>query len=58
MKVVRIKEAAKYLNISVSMLYLLLKRGKLPYVKIGKSTRFVVDDLDRWLRKNTLNKMR
>jgi hypothetical protein len=42
----RPKEAATALGISVAYLYLLMKRGKIRYRKIGAATIFLPADLD------------
>lgn len=43
------KEAAAHLNISLSMLYKLMKQGKIEYVKIGRATRFPQSYLEDWV---------
>lgn len=43
------KEAAKFLAISEKTLWNLRKRGEIPYLKIGRSVRYPVDDLRRWI---------
>lgn len=43
------KEAAAYLNISVSMLYKLMKQGRIECIKIGSSTRFPQSYLEDWV---------
>ena len=45
----RPKEAAAALGISVSYLYLLMKRGKIRYRKVGAATLFLPADLDTFL---------
>jgi len=42
-------EAAEYLNLSVRTIYRLVKNGKLPGHKVGRSWRFKKDVLDKWL---------
>ena len=42
-------EAAEYLNLSVRTIYRLVKNGKLPGHKVGRSWRFKKDVLDTWL---------
>ncbi|SMO61070.1 transcriptional regulator, AlpA family [Balnearium lithotrophicum] len=46
-KLLTVKEACEYLSISKATLYKLIKEGKIKPVKIGKSTRFDRQDLDR-----------
>lgn len=46
------EEAAKYLGISVSNIYSLAQRGRIPVSKIGKVWRFDSEELDVWVRAN------
>lgn len=51
-----IKEAAEYLKISQSSLYLMAQSKSFPSVKIGGSWRIVKKDLDVWLAKQLEDK--
>ena len=53
------KEAAKYLNVSLSFLRLRRSKGTPPgcrpgirYAKLGKAVRYRLEDLDAWLQDN------
>jgi excisionase family DNA binding protein len=35
----RVREAATFLSLSVASVYALMERGELPYIKIGRSRR-------------------
>lgn len=48
------KEAAVYLNISVSMLYKLMKQGRIEFIKIGSATRFPQTYLEDWVEEQKL----
>lgn len=43
------KDVCKLLGCSLSKVNLLIKHNKIPYLKIEKNVRFVVDDLNKWL---------
>lgn len=43
------EEAAKSLSISPRSLWGLMKSGEIPSVKIGRSVRYPVADLERWI---------
>jgi excisionase family DNA binding protein len=49
---VRIREAAELLSISERHLRRMAERGEIPRIGKGKLTRFSVDDLREWQRKN------
>jgi excisionase family DNA binding protein len=44
--------AAAYLGVSRATVERLVQRGKLPIVKIGRSTRYDMDDLDEFIDSN------
>jgi len=46
-------EAARQLNLSRSKVYLLLKTGQLPCVRIGRSVRVPQERLKQWVAGNT-----
>jgi excisionase family DNA binding protein len=50
-----VPEAAKYLRISKSQLYLLVQRKKIPYVRLTEK-RIVIreSELQKWIEKNTI----
>ncbi|MBN1448772.1 MAG: helix-turn-helix domain-containing protein [Bacteroidetes bacterium] len=48
------KEAADYLDLSISMLYRHVREGRIPAFKPnGKKWYFWTEDLDRWIRGGT-----
>jgi excisionase family DNA binding protein len=48
-QVFTIKELSKYLRIAESSLYKLVREGKIPGQKIGKTWRFYKPAIDSWL---------
>lgn len=44
-KLITLSEAAEYLQVSIASVRRLIRRGKLPLIKIGRSTRIDPDDL-------------
>lgn len=46
-RLLTVKEVCEYLNISKPTVYRLIKEGKLKPIKIGKSTRFEKEDIDK-----------
>ena len=47
------KQACQYLQVSVTTLWRLTKRGELSPVRVGGRTQFDVQDLDRFIRRQT-----
>lgn len=51
----RANEVADKLRISRSFAYLLMKRGEIPTVRLGRAVRVHPSDLDQYIAKNTSN---
>jgi excisionase family DNA binding protein len=49
-RLLKMKEVAEMLGVSLSYAYLLTKRGELPTVRIGNAIRVRVGDLERYLK--------
>jgi excisionase family DNA binding protein len=47
--ILTVHEVAEYLRVSEAKVYRLVKEGRLPVVRIGKTWRFRKDVLDEWL---------
>ena len=45
------KELTSYLDVSLGMVDKLMKED-LPYIKIGKSVKFRINDIDNYIKKN------
>lgn len=46
-------EAAAYLQLGPTTIYKLLKEGRIPHSRLGKSIRFRREDLDKYIEENT-----
>lgn len=55
-QVFAIKELSKYLRIAESSLYKLVREGKIPGQKIGKTWRFYKPAIDSWLSEKNEDK--
>ena len=53
-----VEEACEYLRVSRSSLYRAVKRGELPVVKLGRSTRFLPAHLDEYIGDNVIDAAR
>jgi hypothetical protein len=47
------KELTSYLDVSLGMVDKLMKED-LPYIKIGKSVKFRINDIDNYIKKNQI----
>ncbi len=48
-EILTIIELSKYLKISKSSLYYLLRKGRIPAAKVGRHWRFSKKSIDKWL---------
>ena len=51
-EILTIPQVAKYLKISKSKIYYLVKRREIPHSKIGRNVRIRESDLAKWLEKH------
>ena len=48
--ILTVPEVAGYLRMSKAKVYLLIQRGELPHIKLGRNVRVKKSDLDEWLK--------
>ncbi len=53
-RLLTIKEVAEYTGLSVHTLYTMVSQRRVPYVKVGRLTKFDLRLLDDWISKNTV----
>ena len=51
-----VPDVARYLKMSRSMIYLLMERGELPYVKIGRTRRVKAEDVKQLVDQNFVSR--
>lgn len=54
-KIYTVPQVAEYLQISRSKMYDWLKKGKIPYILIGRNKRIRESDLQAWIEANMVN---
>jgi len=47
------RQTAEVLAVSIATVDRMVRNGDLPTVRIGRSVRFQVDELQRWIKKRT-----
>jgi excisionase family DNA binding protein len=52
MSLMDVKETAKYLSVSCSLVYKLAARGELPSIKIGDCVRFTEDAVENYINRD------
>lgn len=53
-----INEVAGYTGLSVHTLYTMVSQRRIPYVKMGRLTKFDKYELDRWIQSHTVKPLR
>ena len=56
-RLLNIKEVANYTGLSPHTLYTMVSQRRIPFVKIGRLTKFDLRLLDEWIAKNTMMPM-
>ena len=54
-RLLTVKEACEYLNISKATLYKLIKKGDLKPIKLSNATRFDVNDIEEFIKRKKQN---
>jgi len=52
-RLLSVRELSEYLGISINTVYSWASQRKLPYVKIGRLTKFDLIQIERWISENT-----
>ena len=53
-RLLKIDEAAEYLSTTKGRLYQLVHKSKIPHVKIGRSLRFDIEELEKFIKENSV----
>ncbi len=56
-RLISIQDAAQYTGLSVQTLYKMVSQRRIPFVKMGRLTKFDVGLLDTWIKQNTVMPM-
>jgi excisionase family DNA binding protein len=56
-RLLNIQEASQYVGLSVHTLYTMVSQRRIPFVKMGRLTKFDIGLLDAWIKKNTVMPM-
>ncbi len=56
-RLISIQEASEYTGLAVPTLYTMVSQRRIPYVKVGRLTKFDVGLLDAWIKQHTVMPM-
>ncbi len=54
--IMSIKDLSKYIGVSTSKIYQLVRQHKIPASRIGRQYRFSKEIIDAWLKENLITK--
>ncbi len=53
-RLVGVEDVATYTGLSVHTVYAMVSQRRIPFVKVGRLTKFDMRELDRWIRKHSV----
>lgn len=56
-RLMSVREAAAYIDLSPYTVYGMVSQRRIPYVKVGRSVKFDQSALDAWLKQHTVMPM-
>jgi excisionase family DNA binding protein len=56
-RLLSIKEVSDYIGLSIHTLYAMVSQRRIPFVKVGRLTKFDKTLLDNWIKQNTVMPM-
>ncbi len=56
-RLITVKEAATYTGLAPDTLYTMVSQRRIPYVKVGRLTKFDLGLLDVWIKQHTVMPM-
>lgn len=56
-RLLTVSEAAQYTGLSVYTLYTMTSQRRIPFVKVGRLTKFDREQLDKWIKQQTVMPM-
>jgi excisionase family DNA binding protein len=52
-RLMNIRDVSEYTGLSIHTLYAMVSKRQIPYVKVGRLTKFPPDLIEKWLKQNT-----
>jgi len=57
-RLLNINQVADYTGLSVHTLYTMVSQRRIPFVKLGRLTKFDLQELDRWIMRDSKKPIR
>ena len=53
-RLINVRELSEYLDLSVNTIYCLVSQRRIPFVKVGRLTKFDLQKIDQWIEENSV----
>jgi len=53
-RLINVREASEYLDLSVNTIYSLVSKRRIPFVKMRRLTKFDLEKIDDWIKENSV----
>jgi len=53
-RLINVRELSEYLDLSVNTIYCLVSQRRIPFVKVGRLTKFDLQKIDQWIEEHSV----
>jgi len=53
-RLINVREVSEYLDLSVNTIYSLVSKRRIPFVKMGRLTKFDLEKINDWIKENSV----
>lgn len=57
-RLINVRELSEYLDLKVSTVYCLVSQRRIPFVKVGRLTKFDLQKIDDWIEENSVEEQK
>ena len=57
-RLINVRELSEYLDLKVSTIYCLVSQRRIPFVKVGRLTKFDLQKIDDWIKENSVEEQK
>jgi len=57
-RLINVQELAEYLDLKVGTVYSLVSQRRIPFVKVGRLTKFDLQKIEQWIEENSVEEER
>ena len=57
-RLINVRELSEYLDLKASTIYCLVSQRRIPFVKVGRLTKFDLQKIDEWIEENSVEEQK